>query len=604
MTESEVVVTTSWDDGHRLDLRLADLLDRHRVPATFYVAPRSCELRPADRLTPPAMRELAQRHEIGAHTLTHRRLTTLEDDDARDEIRSGRDELEQVLGDRVRAFCYPGGAYRSAHVEMVRDEHFAVARTVRRFDTARPFRPFELATTVHAYRHLSDPPRLLRTRRLGRGLRRSRDWATLAIDLFDEVLMTGGVFHLWGHSWEIEARDDWARLDRVLAHVGGRDDVTYRTNSELVDGAPIPARPPVVQVAPFYPPHLGGTENVARTIAEGLAATRPVTVLTTRSGARDAPKWERAGCLTVRRLPSVEISNLPINPSLPVELLCGDRDSIIHVHATQAFAPEVAWAVARLQRRPLIAHFHLDVEPSGPLGGVWTLYKRVVLGPVLRRADRVIVLTPEQAAFVEATHGVDRARIAVVPNGVSDDHFWPPRPRSGGDLKLLFVGRLSPQKNVARLLRAMALVEAGVSLRIVGDGVERDALLALADELELSNVEFVGSKAGAELVEEYRSADAFVLSSDREGMPLVVLEAMAASLPVIGTDVMGVADTVGCDGLLAAPRPDALAAAITRLALDPVLHVRLGVASAARAKDLRWSNAMALLDRVYDEATR
>jgi hypothetical protein len=60
------------------------------------------------------------------------------------------------------------------------------------------------------------------------------NWDDLAIALFDQTLTTGGVFHLWGHGWEIDVRRDWKRLERVLDHIGGRPGVSYLPNGALV----------------------------------------------------------------------------------------------------------------------------------------------------------------------------------------------------------------------------------------------------------------------------------------------------------------------------------------------------------------------------------
>jgi peptidoglycan/xylan/chitin deacetylase (PgdA/CDA1 family) len=232
---NRVVVTTSWDDGHALDLKLAEMLARYRIPATFYIAPRSIELAPEDCLTAAQIAEISGGFEIGGHTLHHLRLPSISLRAAEDEIRSGKEELEGIIGAPLRSFCYPGGRYRRAHVELVSRAGFRMARTVRRGVTGHPDKPLEVGTTVHAYRHLKDPLVGLRS-----GLRPQRfldlfwNWDELAIAMFDEVAASGGVFHLWGHSWEVDARGDWDRLERVLTHIGGREDATYVTNSGLV----------------------------------------------------------------------------------------------------------------------------------------------------------------------------------------------------------------------------------------------------------------------------------------------------------------------------------------------------------------------------------
>ncbi|MFF4960675.1 polysaccharide deacetylase family protein [Streptomyces sp. NPDC001222] len=236
MTQRRTVVTTSWDDGHRLDPRLADLLARYDVPGTFYIAPRNVEFAPADRLPAEGIRELAARDgvEIGGHTLSHLRLPLIGDAAAGEEIVAGKAELEDILGVPVVSFCYPRGEYRPVHVQQVADADFHLARTVRRSSLATgPL--LEMTTTVNAYAHRVDIPLVLRLAggRPDRAARLYLHWDELAIRWFDLCLEQGGVYHLWGHSWEVDARGDWARLERVLAYIGGRSDVHYVTNGAL-----------------------------------------------------------------------------------------------------------------------------------------------------------------------------------------------------------------------------------------------------------------------------------------------------------------------------------------------------------------------------------
>jgi peptidoglycan-N-acetylglucosamine deacetylase len=229
------VVTTSWDDGHVLDLRVADLLDRYGVAGTFYVAPECVELEPAVRLDSRQIRHLAEGFEIGGHTLTHPRLPELTAEAANREIVDGKEHLEAIIQKPLRSFCYPGGEYRLADRELVQRAGFRIARTVERFVTTPPGDPLQLATSVHAYRHWRDLPRAIATARRspGRAAKELWGWDALATGLFDRTLATGGVFHLWGHSWEIDAHDDWGRLESVLAHLGRRPEVEYLVNGEL-----------------------------------------------------------------------------------------------------------------------------------------------------------------------------------------------------------------------------------------------------------------------------------------------------------------------------------------------------------------------------------
>src|ERR1700733_1215867 len=111
----------------------------------------------------------------------------------------------------------------------------------------------------------------------------------------------------------------------------------------------------VVQVVPYYPPHLGGMENVAQAIAEELAKTQSVEVLTTTCGSKRAPRVERRGRLTIRRLRAREIANVPVAPGLFFHVLRAAPDAIVHVHVAQALVPEIVWIARRLRGARFVA---------------------------------------------------------------------------------------------------------------------------------------------------------------------------------------------------------------------------------------------------------
>jgi peptidoglycan/xylan/chitin deacetylase (PgdA/CDA1 family) len=238
---TRVIVTTSWDDGHPLDLKLADLLAERGIAGTFYVSPRNRE-RPT--LTAADLQELAERFEIGAHSLTHPDLRRLGADDLRTEVAGSRRELEDVLGRPVEMFCYPKGRANARVRRAVAEAGFVGARTTWTL-RLEPFPdPMRMPTTMRA---CDFPGRIwfahaVRSRSivgvaliLGRG--RGKPWGELARLLFDRALARGGVWHLWGHSWETDERGLWDELGRVLDHVAGRNDVAYATNREALQTA-------------------------------------------------------------------------------------------------------------------------------------------------------------------------------------------------------------------------------------------------------------------------------------------------------------------------------------------------------------------------------
>ncbi|WP_441245658.1 glycosyltransferase family 4 protein [Kitasatospora sp. McL0602] len=363
----------------------------------------------------------------------------------------------------------------------------------------------------------------------------------------------------------------------------------------------------ILQVTPYYPPHLGGLERVVEHLSRQLGQRHEVRVVTTVLGADGAPRRAAEGRVTVRRHRAVELAHTAIAPGLPLSLLRAPRKALLHLHCAHALLPEVVALAAWARRQRFVLHFHLDVDASGPVGRLLPAYKKHVLGRVMRRAAGVIALTESQAAFIRESYRVPAERVFVVPNGVGADYFMPVREHADrqaaeqAPLRLLFVGRLSPQKNVGRLLEAVSLLKQPVRLRVVGDGEQREQLTAQVARLGLTDVEFSGGLLGAELVRAYAEADAFVLPSDKEGMPLVALEAMAAALPLVATDVPGNAELLGEVGLLAAPEPAALAAAIDRLAADPELRLRLARRSAEAARGYSWEAVSELVELVYDE---
>jgi peptidoglycan/xylan/chitin deacetylase (PgdA/CDA1 family) len=235
-------ITTSWDDGHPLDFRVAELLTKYGLTGTFYV-PRTAE---TGVMNEAQIRELAKHFEIGAHTLDHVYLDRVSELEAKHQIIGSKQWIEDTIGSSCEMFCFPGGKFRGEHLEMLRKAGFLAVRTVECFSFDLPRVNGTCAvmpTTLQAYPHgwISYARNALRRGELLALLRYSlapdaRNWVSFAEKLARHAVDRGGVFHLWGHSWEIEKHGRWRELETVFAFLSRcRGGAKVQTNSELLN---------------------------------------------------------------------------------------------------------------------------------------------------------------------------------------------------------------------------------------------------------------------------------------------------------------------------------------------------------------------------------
>ena len=235
------VVTTSWDDGDPRDLRVAELLLSRDLSGTFYVPITGYQ--GGKTLAGTDLRALSSEgFEIGAHSVSHRTLPTLGPAEQAREVWVCKQMLEQTLGSSVSMFCYPNGRYNAELIEQVQNAGYKGARTTRMLSLKTRFSAYEMPTTVQAYPHhrARYVRNLLRAHDIpGLGtyvtqLSRFESWTALGRQLFSELLERGGIWHLYGHSWEIDELGIWDELGDMLDYVSHRDGVTYVTNGELM----------------------------------------------------------------------------------------------------------------------------------------------------------------------------------------------------------------------------------------------------------------------------------------------------------------------------------------------------------------------------------
>ena len=283
----------------------------------------------------------------------------------------------------------------------------------------------------------------------------------------------------------------------------------------------------------------------------------------------------------------------------------GERPELVHIQTPFA-AHSAGLRLARRLRAPVVETYHTYFEeylghyiPFVPDAWLRRLARRLVRAQC-RQLDALVVPSHAMASHLRAC-GVG-GRVEVIPTGLALAEFQGGdgarfRARHGippGRPVLVHVGRVAFEKNLEFVLRAVARVREEVPdvlLVVAGEGPALPRLRRLAEELGLGeSVLFVSYlDRRTELLDCYRSGDAFVFASRTETQGLVLLEAMALGVPVVSTAVLGTKDLLAAGrGALVPPEDEAaFAAAIVRLLRDPELRRRLGEEGRALARD--WS---------------
>jgi glycosyltransferase involved in cell wall biosynthesis len=305
------------------------------------------------------------------------------------------------------------------------------------------------------------------------------------------------------------------------------------------------------------------------------------------------------------RSPNFLLGGLGIFPKVARMAIEMEELGVEHVHCHFANHPALAgWLIQRLVGIPysFTAHgsdLHVD---------------RTMLPTKVDEAAFVATISQDNRALIEATAGPrSGGKVAVVHCGVDPAAFAPVERSVDGPLRIVAVGTLHEVKGQVHLIEACRiLTERGVEVmcRFIGDGPDRETLQAKIDEYGLGDrVVLAGRMTTDAVAAELAAADVLVAPSvptkggKREGIPVVLMEAMSTGLPVVASRLSGIPELVtdGVSGLLVAPGDDvALADALGGLAYDPGLRRRLG--AAGRETVLREfdvdRNAAALADRI------
>ena len=204
--------------------------------------------------------------------------------------------------------------------------------------------------------------------------------------------------------------------------------------------------------------------------------------------------------------------------------------------------------------------------------------------------------------------------VKVISNGVDSDVFFPNKEKKedkSNEVELLFISRLMYQKGIDTLIKACGILKekniTNFRLNIVGDGHLKGLMFSLIEKFKLNErINFLGWRELEELPEIYRRADIFVLPSVMEGMPSVVLQAMASGLPIIGTKVKGFEEVLenNINGLSVEYNNHiALADAIEKLIKSPELREKMGTNSFNKVKNFSWESIAQKYLELYERST-
>ena len=352
-----------------------------------------------------------------------------------------------------------------------------------------------------------------------------------------------------------------------------------------------------------FPPIGGGGSTGCRYIAEHLAASgAQVTVLT--SAFKDLPKEDKAGSVTIKRICSArkeshtgrvfEFILFLINGALFLRKeIKEDRPDMVYAFFTVP-SGALALFLKKAYNIPYLV-FLRGIDVPYFYAGRLSLLNRL-LAPLIKSvcSNSEMVIANSYSLQKLAYKSITGKTIRVIPNVVDTDFFAPSARRGNADtVKALFIGRLNEQKGLFYLLEAASKILnaglAGFTLEIAGDGPEKTRLERRIGELNISkNVLLTGWSGKDGLLEKYREADFFVTSSLDEGMPNVILEAMACGLPVIASDIPAHRELIadGINGLLVSPKdPAGLADAINKMAKDRGLRERISASNLEKIKE-------------------
>ncbi|WP_018932205.1 polysaccharide deacetylase family protein [Gracilibacillus lacisalsi] len=207
------VLTMSYDDGKAADRRLVDIFNLYGLKGSFHL--NSGLLGEGDRIPAEEIVSLYQGHEVSAHTVTHPTIERSPKEQLIEEILEDRKKLEDLAGYPVRGLSYPNGSYNSFIKEVL------------------PYLGIEYARTVNSTGNFNMPDDFLEWNPTCHHNQNLLQLAKEFVSLHKKQYLY--MFYVWGHSYEFDQDDNWELIEQFSEFIGGKEDIWYATNMEIID---------------------------------------------------------------------------------------------------------------------------------------------------------------------------------------------------------------------------------------------------------------------------------------------------------------------------------------------------------------------------------
>lgn len=380
----------------------------------------------------------------------------------------------------------------------------------------------------------------------------------------------------------------------------------------------------ILQLCEHFRPVIDGLTNHVYYLSSNLSKNHQVTVFTSDIENIGLFKIQRVNKTYEKLSNNFEVFRLrayppgipyartyAMIPSLIRNLAKSDAD-IIHTHTYMLLHSDVTSMVSKLKKTPLVFTVHVHMLSNSYKNRLAKLYNPTIGKVVLNCASKIIVLNHEASRYF-SNLGVEKEKIQVIPNGIDYGKFVTPLPSTDFREKynvegktVLFVGLLQQRKGVQYLLKSASRILKEVSdanFLVVGEGEFKRNLIEMSNNLGIKDrVKFTGFLPDKELLEAYALADVFVLPSAFEGLPTVILEAMASGKPVVATNVGGISSVVedNVTGFLVNYRDtNKLAMTITTILKDESLAKRMGSNGRKLASHYDWGIISKKVEDLY-----